>query len=314
MLELGKAIDLFLEYLKVERRLSEATLKAYRIDLQQLSDAFTEMELNTKVTDISRDDVERYMFSIFEKISARSRARKLSAVKGLFRFLVQKDYLKHSVCVDIRTPKVPKLLPRNLDIDETFVLLDAPAEQDSVLICRDLAMFELLYGAGLRASELVSVQITQLDRKRCLVRVVGKGDKERVVPFGEAALEAIELWIERREEILQGCVEPVLFINRLGKPLSARGLRRRLKKRASELGFGKRVTPHMLRHSFATHLLDEGADLRSIQTMLGHASLATTERYTAVSMRRLRQVYDASHPFGDKINLVTILKTNWEIK
>jgi integrase/recombinase XerC len=201
----------------------------------------------------------------------------------------------------VAAPKLPASLPRALNVDDVFRLLEAAADEGPLAV-RDLAMLELLYGAGLRAAELVGLNLDDIDSVRGTVRVTGKGNKERIVPFGTQASVALESWLEVRPDIAakgSDPGQPAVFLNARGERLTTRGLAYRLERRVNQVMLDRRVTPHMLRHSFATHLLDGGADLRSIQTMLGHSSLGTTQRYTSVSVEHLRDVYNAAHPLGD---------------
>jgi integrase/recombinase XerC len=188
-------------------------------------------------------------------------------------------------------------------VDDVFRMLDGGGAEDSALVRRDQAMLELLYGAGVRAAELTGLDVDDLDLERGTVRVLGKGSKERIVPFGGKARQALEGWLLARPTLLASADEHAdpraLFLNARGGRLTTRSLDRRLKARAQDVTLERRVTPHMMRHSFATHLLDGGADLRAIQAMLGHASLGTTQRYTSVSIDHLRSVYDSAHPLGD---------------
>jgi integrase/recombinase XerC len=291
------AIADFLDYLSHEKRLSPRTVRAYRSDLAALT-AFLDARGFVRGPEaLDAGMIRSYLVEIHEQTAARTRARKLSCIRSFFRFLVRRGRLKRNVGEEILSPKLPKLLPRALGVDEVFGLLEKEAPADPIHI-RDLAMIELLYGAGLRAQELVDLDLFRIDLRERKVRVLGKGNKERIVPFGSKALSALERWLEVRATIVSS-EEKAVFVSKEGKRLSTRGLRRRLHARVEEVGLERKVTPHVMRHSFATHLLDGGADLRAIQEMLGHASLGTTQRYTAVSVEHLRKVYDSAHPLGD---------------
>ena len=293
--DIRSAIADFLDYLQNEKRLSPRTVRAYRSDLAALT-AFLESRGFVRGPEsLDASMIRAYLVEIHESTAARTRARKLSCIRSFFRFLVRRGRLKRNVGEEILSPKLPKLLPRALGVDEVFGLIEKPAPDDPIHL-RDLAMIELLYGAGLRAQELVDLDLSRIDLRQRKVRVLGKGNKERVVPFGKKALSAIERWLSVRAAPED---EKALFVSKEGKRLSTRGLRRRLHARVAEVGLDRKVTPHVMRHSFATHLLDGGADLRAIQEMLGHASLGTTQRYTAVSIEHLRKVYDEAHPLGD---------------
>lgn len=287
----------FLDFLERERRMSPATVRAYRADLAGLLGYLKSLDFTGGPAELDAPTVRGYLAAIHGSTVARTRARKLSALRSFYRFLVRRGLAPKNVGEEVLSPKLPKPVPRALQVDETFRLVEADIEE-SALGIRDLAMLELLYGAGLRAAELVGMDLGSLDLGRKLVRVIGKGNKERQVPFGEKAKLALGRWLEVRGALANAGQE-ALFVGKRGERLSTRGLRRRLHRRVDEVELGRRVTPHMLRHSFATHLLDGGADLRAIQEMLGHASLATTQRYTAVSVEHLRSVYDRAHPLGD---------------
>ncbi|MFZ5439912.1 MAG: tyrosine recombinase XerC, partial [Myxococcota bacterium] len=199
----------------------------------------------------------------------------------------------------VKTPKLPQRLPRAVPVDEAFALMEAP-DDEKLLGLRDMAMLEVLYGAGLRVSELCGLDLDSLDLRARTVRVLGKGNKERIVPLHEGAVDAVRAWLERRGELL---VKPAkkqdpraLFLNFRGGRLTTRSVERHLDKYVEQLALQRKMTPHALRHSFATHLLAGGADIRSIQELLGHASLSTTQRYTAVSFEQLQSVYDKAHP------------------
>ncbi len=287
----------FLDYLENEKRLSPRTVRAYRSDLEALV-AFLDARGFTRGPEaLDASLIRAYLAEIHEHTSARTRARKLSCIRSLFRFLVRRGRAKRNVGEEILSPKLPALLPRALQVDEIFGLIESPSPEDPVHL-RDLAMFELLYGAGIRAQELVDLDLERIDLSKRRVGVVGKANKERAVPFGKKAKNALLRWLDARATIVPS-TEKAVFVSKEGKRLSTRGLRRRLHARVKAIGLERRVTPHVMRHSFATHLLDGGADLRAIQEMLGHASLGTTQRYTAVSVEHLRKVYDTAHPLGD---------------
>ncbi|MCK6551300.1 tyrosine recombinase XerC [Myxococcota bacterium] len=292
----------FLAYLEGERRVSPRTVKAYRADLAGLSEFIGRMGFTRRAKDLDATLLRAWLAELHPKTQARTRARKLSAVRTFYGFLVRRGLAPRNVGEELMSPKLPGSMPRALPVDDVFRLVEGNTSE-AALALRDLAMLELLYGSGLRASELVGLDLDRLQLGRRTVRVVGKGNKERIVPFGDKAKEALEKWLAVRPLILAEAKRPdpkAVFNNAQGGRLSARSLARRLKSRALEVALGRRVTPHMLRHSFATHLLDGGADLRSIQEMLGHASLSTTQRYTAVSVEHLRNVYDTAHPLGDR--------------
>lgn len=297
---LAEPLSAYLVYLSKERRASPATVESYRGDLLTLLPAFRRHGLSGGPETLTPGLIKSWLAEVHEKLGPGSRARKLSALRGFYRFLVREGQVAMNVAEDVRSPKLPKLLPRSLEVDAVFGLLDGPFPNDPVGR-RDRAMFELLYASGLRAAELVSLDIPDFDFSRRTARVLGKGGKERLVPFGEKAEEALKAWLDVRPRLPRPPLddgEAMFLASTTGRRLSDRTLRARLHERVRSLAMGRTVTPHMLRHSFATHLLDGGADLKSIQTMLGHANLSTTQRYTDVSMAQLQQVYDAAHPFG----------------
>jgi integrase/recombinase XerC len=280
----------FLDHLEHERRLSPATVRAYASDLRALVRSLTGDGERSWGT-VDPEDLRWELARRGRSWSPRTRARKLSALRTFGRYGIRQGWWDTDPAARLTRPKLPPSLPRALTPDESAGLLDYPwGPQER----RDAALFELAYGAGLRAAELVGLDVEQVDLDRSEVRVRGKGSKERVVPFGRKARAALEAWL--REE--GGPPSGPLFTTRPGRRMSDRTLRRRLHRRVLEVALGRPVTPHMLRHSFATHLLEGGADLRAIQQMLGHASLSTTQRYTAVSVDHLRSVYDDAHPFG----------------
>lgn len=292
-------LERFVDHLRLERRYSERTVSAYRSDLQAILQFLEARGFTGAPGDVPAELLRQYLGEIHGQTAARTRARKLSALRSFYRYLVRTGGAPRNVGEELASPKLPKPVPRALAGDEVFQILEGEAK-GGALMARDLAMIELLYGAGLRAAELVGIDLDDLDRSARTVRVIGKGNKERQVPYGKKAELALEHWLTHRPTVAAlGPGSAALFLNRDGERLTTRSLRRRLHARTHEVELDRRVTPHMLRHSFATHLLDGGADLRAIQELLGHASLGTTQRYTAVSVERLRAVYDQAHPLGD---------------
>lgn len=292
-------LERFVDHLRLERRYSERTVSAYRSDLSAILQFLSERGFSGGPGEVPVDLLRQYLGEIHGHTEARTRARKLSALRSFYRWLVRTGAAPRNVGEELASPKLPKPVPRALAGDEVFQILEGE-HGSGALVARDLAMVELLYGAGLRAAELVGIDLDDLDLRQRLVRVIGKGNKERQVPFGKKAVLALEHWLTHRPSVAAlGPGAAALFLNKDGERLTTRSLRRRLHARTQEVELERRVTPHMLRHSFATHLLDGGADLRAIQELLGHASLGTTQRYTAVSVERLRAVYDQAHPLGD---------------
>ncbi len=291
------ALEDFIAYLRDERRYSAQTIRAYRSDLTHLGRVLA-AKSSGDPTRVQARDLRTWLAAVHDSTKARTRARKLSAIRSFFAYLQRRGQVGKNPGQEVTSPRLPKPVPRALMVDEVFALLTADPAR-SWLVDRDLAMIELLYGAGLRAAELVRLDLGDIDLARRSITVLGKGSKTRRVPFGHKAEDALRRWLAVRDGVAGAEDERAVFLNVRGARLSDRGLRKRLHRRVLEAGLGRPVTPHMLRHSFATHLLDGGADLRSIQTMLGHASLSTTQRYTAASIEHLREVYDRAHPLGD---------------
>jgi len=290
------ALALFSDHLRVQRRLSVNTIRGYLSDLEQLSSFLKERDVTLQGA--GPGHLRAFLASMHKRIGARSMSRKLAAIRGFYRFLVRRKMIEDSPAERIRTPVVEKRLPRFLDRDEVSVLLEAP-DPGKDLGLRDRALLELLYATGLRVSELVGLDMSSLDRQARTVRVVGKGSKERMVPVGRHALAAIEAYLPTRRRLIDKASAPdegALFLNRFGGRLSARSVRRRLDKAVVQAGILHDISPHAIRHTFATHLLQGGADLRSIQELLGHAGLSVTQNYTHVQMEKLIEVYDRTHP------------------
>lgn len=284
------AVGSFLEYLGVERGSSPHTLRSYATDLTE----FTRFLADEKIGGLAEADtraVRAYLARLHQRrLSKATIARKLAAVRSCFRFMARRGVLEVNPARQVRSPRLGRRLPSFLPKDEATQLLDAgPAGGAAGL--RDRALVELLYASGLRVAECCGLDVDDLDEGRRTVRVLGKGDKERVVPVGETALEALAAYLAMR-----GRARGALFRNARGGRLTTRSALRIVKGVARRAGLGQRVTPHTLRHSFATHMLGEGADLRLIQELLGHSRLSTTQRYTHVSPEHLMRVYDATHP------------------
>ena len=231
--------------------------------------------------------------------AASTRARRLAAIKSFYAFLARRKRVAQSPARRVKTPKIPQRLPRAVPVDEAFALVDAP-DAERILGVRDRAILEVLYGGGLRVSELCGLSLTSLDRGSSAVRVMGKGRKERLCPLHPVAIEALDTWLACRGTLLakpaKGQDPTAMFLNARGGRLTSRSIERHLAAYVQGLGIPRKVTPHSLRHSYATHLLAGGADIRVIQELLGHASLTTTQRYTAVSFEQLQKVYDLAHP------------------
>ena len=290
-------VDDFLRHLEISRAVSPHTLRAYSQDLKIF---FAYLEpLGVMAEKVSHLHIRGFLGVQSVTLAPASRARRLAAVKAFFQFLSRRKVIEVNPARRVKTPKLPQRLPRAVPVDEAFALMEAPDAQ-KVLGLRDMAMLEVLYGGGLRVSELCGLGLEDLDVRARTARVLGKGNKERICPLHEGAIAAVVAWLERRGELLLKPAKKqdpsALFLNFRGGRLTTRSVERHLDKYVTQLGLNRKMSPHALRHSFATHLLAGGADIRSIQELLGHASLSTTQRYTAVSFEQLQLVYDKSHP------------------
>jgi integrase/recombinase XerC len=287
----SEAAEEFRRYLEVERGSSRHTIAAYTADVESFRRRFVERRgREPEPGQVDIIEVRAYLAGLFGELDASTMARKLSSLRAFFRFLLRRDQVTDNPTALVRSPKRRKPLPRALSVDDAFTLAENPAGQ-GILSLRDRAIHEVLYGAGLRVSECVALDVEDLrrDADGAYVRIRhGKGGKERVVPLGGPALAAVDAY-------LTGRAAGALFLNARGGRITTRSVERNLKRHAALAGT-KPATPHTLRHSFATHLLDGGADLRAIQELLGHASLAATQIYTRVSLDHLMAVYDKAHP------------------
>ncbi|MBI3625320.1 MAG: tyrosine recombinase XerC [Candidatus Rokubacteria bacterium] len=284
------AVEMFLRYQAVERGASAHTLRSYRTDLAEFQ-RFLAAHRGKPVEHVDARLLRRYLAWLHNRGLARtSIARKLAAIRSCLSFLTRRGRLAKNPAREVGAPRLPKKLVSFLPVDETQALLDRPAAA-SVGRRRDQAILELLYATGARVAELCGLNPADLDRSQGTVRVRGKGGKERIIPVGDAALAALDRYLA-----LRGKGDGPLFQNRLGGRLTSRSVHRIVKASARAAGLARRVSPHTLRHTFATHMLDAGADLRLIQDLLGHSRLSTTQRYTHVSADHLMRVYDAAHP------------------
>lgn len=290
--------DLFLNYLTVEKGLSVNTLEAYGRDLSRYL-AFLDKAGVVEPDKISRSDVLRFLSGLKQDgLSARSRARTLSAVRMFHRFLRMEKLSTEDPTSLVESPRMLRPLPHLLSQDDVDRLLSAPSG-DLPLAQRDRAMLEVIYATGVRVSELVSLRLSDLNLEIGCLSAFGKGSKQRLIPLGEEALVALKGYLEDgRARLNKSGQEQVLFLNRSGKGLTRQGFWKILKRYALVAGISQQISPHMLRHSFATHLLENGADLRAVQAMLGHADISTTQIYTHVIRERLKQVHEQFHPRG----------------
>ncbi|MDP2799985.1 MAG: tyrosine recombinase XerC [Deltaproteobacteria bacterium] len=296
-----KHIPTFLSYLKIEKNYSPHTMRSYEGDLLQFA-AF----LGDKATIEAIDhlSIRSFLAHLYARNKRSSIGRKLASIRSFFRYLVKRGFLPHNPAELVSSPKQEKFLPTFLPVDEIIALVESP-KGNEFLALRDRAILEVLYSCGLRVGELVAMNTDSIDLSLGIARVLGKGSKERIVPVGSRALEALKEYMGESEKVTRKTgvqdAKP-LFINSRGGRLSARSVERLVGKYGELAGLFKHVYPHALRHTFATHLLDMGADLRSVQEMLGHVSLSTTQKYTHVGLDKLMAVYDSAHPKakGDK--------------
>jgi len=293
----GKAVAKFIRALQ-ERNASAHTIKAYRTDLEEFSAYVGPQGWG----DIDHVLIRGYLSSLYERgLSRTSVARALAALRSLYRWLAQEGVVDHNPAKLVATPKLPKKLPRVPTIEEVNTVLDSQLTESSSFAERDRAILELLYGCGIRNSELTGINLDDIRWSNEVVLVRGKGRKERYVPFGESAAEAVKAYLPRRQQVLaKRTMERALLVNLRGNRLTTRSVGRIVKQVAVSKGLSPDVHPHTLRHAFGTHMLEEGADLRAIQEMLGHERLATTQRYTQLTVKHVMEVYDRTHPHAKK--------------
>lgn len=299
-------MEAFIDYLRNQKGYSKHTVRNYHIDLKQFLDFLGAREELTagehtglKPEAVNPLIIREYLGSLYGRLSRTTIARKLSAVRSFFLFLEKRNLRTGNPAVDISTPKLEKYLPIYLPVDDVFRLLES-REQKKPLDLRNLAILEVLYSCGIRASELEGLNLSSIDFDERLMSVIGKGNKERIVPIGRKALETVRNYLVAIQNLRKKTgglsQDAPLFLNFRGGRLSTRSIGRILKKYAIASGLSPEISPHSMRHSFATHLLDGGADLRSVQELLGHKNLSTTQKYTHVSLGRLMEVYDKTHP------------------
>src|SRR2546425_3794237 len=295
-MEIAATISSFLTHVRVEKGLSSNTVSAYRRDLVKFDEFARKRKL--PLEGVSRDDLVGFLTSLYrQKLESKTVARHLVTLRNFFRFAQIQELIAEDPSVNLESPKIRRSLPGYLRLEEVERLLVQP-DAKTPLGLRDRAILEVLYSAGLRVSELVGLRVTDLDTRVGCVRCIGKGDKERIVPVGKKALGMVEKYLrEARPKLLgKAAGSPTLFVNHRGGALSRVGVWKILSSYGRRAGLRVALTPHMLRHSFATHLLERGADLRSVQLMLGHADISTTQIYTHVVEERLKQIYKAHHP------------------
>ena len=291
-------VDAYLNYILIEKGLSKHTVSSYARDIQRFLVFLAQHKIDT-IAKVDRSVILQHLIDLQHAgLSARSRARHLVSLRGFFKYLVIEKHLNHNPAQLVDLPKSGLKLPDVLSETEVASLIRAPdTAKPSGL--RDTAMLELLYAAGLRVSELITLKLQNVNLDAGFVRVLGKGGKERIVPIGSAARESIRAYVnEGRLGLLKESPSPYLFVARAGKPMSRQGFWKLIKRYGSLAGITKKITPHMLRHSFASHLLEGGADLRAVQVMLGHVDIATTQIYTHVAQRHLKYLHRKYHPRG----------------
>ena len=290
-------------YLEVQRNVSKHTLKAYIADVKEFDSFLQENDIKKKrdaIINVEPETIRTYLSHLYgEKVKKVTVNRKISSLRSFYKYLVRTGIIKNNPAEIVQTAKTEKYIPNFLSVDETFQLLGDQSD-NSVSGLRDSAMLELFYSSGLRLSELAGLNVTDFDFRQSLVKLRGKGKKERIVPVGENALRSIDEYIKKTAEVRKKCDDNLfknpLFLNARGKRITTRSIARIVDAMTVKSGIGRKISPHALRHSFATHLLNAGADLRSIQELLGHESLSTTQKYTAVNINRMMEVYDKAHP------------------
>ena len=299
---LREAIDSFLNYLTVEKGFSENTVVAYRNDLYQLAnfveEEATKHDFTPSWASFGRQGMLSYLLSLKERgYAATTVARKVAAAKSFSNFMLTEGNIRDNLMLNVTSPRVGKSLPKPISRSQAMLLLEQPAKQSTPEAKRDKAMLELLYASGMRVSELVSLNLGDIDIDDGSVRCFGKGHKERLIPIApRATLTVKEYQQEARPHLSHNDAEQALFLNRRGDRLTRQGLWQILKGYAKSADLDKEITPHTLRHSFATHMLNGGADLRSVQELLGHANISTTQVYTHLTTEHVRRIYDKSHP------------------
>ena len=302
-LGMKQAIERFTRWLETEKGYSLHTVRAYQSDINEFTETLSE---DRHPSDLSATDIRGFVVGLHGRNNAASVGRKLSTLRTFFKFLQREKVIHADPLAGITGPKVGRAIPVFLTVDEVFLLLETPDGKESFFL-RDQAILELLYSTGIRVAELVSRNLADLDFEAEVLRVRGKGNKERLVPVGLPAKEAVIAWLPQRQQLMtaragrgRNVEKDALFLNGRGSRLTTRSVERMVRMYGEKAGITQIITPHALRHSFATHLLEMGADLRSVQELLGHASLSTTQRYTHLTLDHLSEVYDKAHPLAGK--------------
>ncbi|SHJ65831.1 integrase/recombinase XerD [Anaerobranca californiensis DSM 14826] len=288
----------YLTYLRVERGLAQNTVLSYERDLKKFISFLKDCNFSDW-SEIKRQQIITYLLKLQEeKMAPASISRNLAAIRSFFNYLTTENLLGEDPAKDLDSPKLSKKLPKIITVEEVEELLNQPDETDKIGI-RDRAMLELLYASGLRVSELISLEVDDVNLDLGFLRCQGKGSKERIVPLGKMAIHYIQLYLEQsRPKLVKNIYQKKLFLNFHGRPMTRQGFWKIIKKYAKQSGINTEITPHTFRHSFATHLLENGADLRSVQEMLGHADISTTQIYTQVTGKKLKNIHKKFHPRG----------------
>ena len=293
----NEVIDKFIDHLWLEDGLSKNTLNSYRFDLE-LFMKWVDKNLKKNILEVSQADIQQYLSFKFPTSKSRSISRLLATLRRLFRYLLRENEINIDPTLEIYSPKIPKSLPKSLSEEDVESLLNAP-DVGTMSGLRDKAMLELLYACGLRVSELVNILLTELRMSEGIVRVTGKGDKTRLVPMGEEAIDWIKKYInESRNNILKEKTSKYLFITIRGGPMTRQAFWYLIRRYSLIANIRKPMSPHIMRHAFATHLLNHGADLRVVQMLLGHSDISTTQIYTHVARERLKNLHESHHPRG----------------
>ena len=293
---MNELIEQFLSYISVERGMANNTLSSYKRDLYRFADFLKSKKIDS-IDKVSRQMINSFMMAEKERgLASNSVSRGLACIKSFFKFLLKENIIKEDAANIIESPKLWKKLPFTLNVKEVETLLNAPNVRDP-MEARDKACLELMYATGMRVSEMVNLKMDDINMVVGFAKCFGKGSKERIVPFGKKAKESLERYLEKsRPQFLKKKISNFLFLTRLGKPMSRQTFWKIIKRYAKLAKIKKKVTPHSLRHSFATHILERGADLRIVQEMLGHSDISTTQIYTHVSKDRLKSIHQKFHP------------------
>lgn len=296
-----KNVSLFLAHIGFQKNYSEATVRSYGTDLEEFEIFLQQKNKSLAVlSDIHKKDIQEFLVQLYrQKIHKTSMARKLSCLRSFFRFMLQKKFMQENPMLGISNPKQEIHHPTMLNVDQVTSMLDEKkSDEEDEYYFRDNALLELLYGSGLRISEALGLNVQDMKTDSSTVKVFGKGSKERIVPLSDTCKKALQLWLEKRKALTVERGEKALFVGKRGKRLNRREANRIIELHRQKAGIVTRVSAHDFRHSFATHLLEGGADLRSVQELLGHSKIATTERYTHLDMDALTRIYDKAHPLA----------------